>query len=159
MHLPLSVLSSVCLRTSNGLSMGEFDKCLMYTSFSDYFASFLGELCAQCYYLYSYSQFMLFDMICRILGIFTQYLTLNRCTLTSPMDTYVLLRLRNKKRAQNRFQTRPRSDRGEQRRCCLFIFLQLCGQKHPGFPIKRLHSSRIKESICIASKNLSLIHI
>ena len=33
MHFLLSVLSSVCLRTNNGLSMGEFDKCLKCISF------------------------------------------------------------------------------------------------------------------------------
>ena len=33
MHFPLPVLFSVCLRRSNGFSMGEFDKCLICISF------------------------------------------------------------------------------------------------------------------------------
>jgi len=41
MHLPLSIFFSVYLRTSNDLSMGEFDKCLTYILFSGHFFSFL----------------------------------------------------------------------------------------------------------------------
>ena len=53
-----------------------------------------------------YAWIWLFDVFCRILGLFTQNLTLNGCILTSRMDAYVLLRPCNGKRVENRFQPR-----------------------------------------------------
>jgi len=53
------VYSSVCSRTSNGLNMGEFDKCLKCTLCWGNFIAFLGRIDALYYNLYSYSHFML----------------------------------------------------------------------------------------------------
>jgi len=41
LHLPRLVLSGLCLRTSNDLSLGEFDKCLKCIRVI--FAAFLGK--------------------------------------------------------------------------------------------------------------------
>jgi len=51
-------------------------------------------------------------MVYRILRHFTEHLTLIGCTLTSPTDTQVMPRPWSKKRAENQFQLRPRSNHG-----------------------------------------------
>ena len=76
---PLSVFFSVCLRTSNGLGMGEFDKSLMCTLFLGHFAPFLGRI--MCFMLYNallcpfYTWIWFFSVFCKFLDHFTPYLT------------------------------------------------------------------------------------
>jgi len=60
-----------------------------------------------------YAWVYLFDVFCRILSLFAQHLTVDRCILASSTDTHELLRLWSKNRAESRFQHRPRSDCGE----------------------------------------------
>ena len=66
---------------------GEFDKCLMCTSFSGYFVSIFGRImCLILLFilLFSiYAQVQLFYVFCRILSVFLQHLTINRCILTT----------------------------------------------------------------------------
>jgi len=49
----------VCLGTSNGSGIGEFDKCLECALFRGRLLEFLKELCALKYDLHPYSYFML----------------------------------------------------------------------------------------------------
>jgi len=85
MHLPLSLLSSVCLRTSNGLSMGEFDKSLKCTIFGVILLHFM-ENCVLYVIIYTHFSFYawvwFFYVFYRSLDFFVPFLTLVECILT-----------------------------------------------------------------------------
>jgi len=90
MHLPLSVLYSLCLRTNSGLSMGEFDMSLKCTLFWGHFIPFSGRImCFMLYYVlpfWFYARVWFFSVVCRFLNHFTPNSTINECSFT-PTDT------------------------------------------------------------------------
>ena len=92
------------------------DKCLMYTSFLLLFYHiFRRIMCLVLLFIllfWIYAWVWLLVMFCRILGLFTWYLTFHGCILISPMNTHMMLLPWSRKRAANWFQPWPRLDRG-----------------------------------------------
>jgi len=83
----------------------------------------------------------LFDVFCEILGLFAKHLTLIGYILTSP-STPIWCYSRGARKEQKLGSVQDHgstvvlaTNHGERWNHCLFIFLRLCGWKHPKFSI------------------------
>ena len=112
MHLPLSIFSSVCLRTSNSLRMGEFNKSLKYTLVWGHFVPFLGRtMCFMIHYalLFLFCTWVwFFSVFCRFLHHFTLNLTINECILTPYIHRWVVMPMKGRKNRRVLSQSWPR---------------------------------------------------